>query len=185
MYRRFQDLYHKPGILNDSITGMEWMEVGYDSRTLREVTESCSLLEFLNELLTILIIGTPNYNILGHSVGVFNWKNDSFVSNEIFNKCIEKIVMYPFIKNSNAYKEELGRIEIELSQQIFTYNDALELLMFHNLEIHEDDKFEITTIPITVKRVPLSEEVNMIVKIKIENKMVTTMEIWYESLLFT
>jgi hypothetical protein len=28
-YRRLQDLYHKPGIIDDSITGMEWMEEGY------------------------------------------------------------------------------------------------------------------------------------------------------------
>lgn len=104
MYRRFQDLYHKPGILNDSITGMEWMEKDYDPRTLREITEDCSVFDYLNQLIEILMIGTPNYIFLAHSLGTFHWQNDAFESTDIFNKGISRIAMYPLQSRKSIYR---------------------------------------------------------------------------------
>lgn len=178
-YERYASLFSKAGILDDSITGMEWMERDYDSRTLKEVTEACSIFDFLNELLTILIIGTPNLIMLGHSLGFFVWKDNAFVSKEVFNKSISEIVVYPLNK-ATAYKDELGKITIKFVHDFLSKQDVLKSLTFHKLKIAKEGNFELTTIPAIVKRTPLSEDINMIVKVKMKNDWVNTIDIWYE-----
>jgi len=178
-YSRYASLFHKPGIINDSITGMEWMESDYDFRTLKEVTELCSILEFLNELLTILTIGTPNLMMLGHSLGVFDWRNNALLSKEIFNKLISEIVMYP-LNSTTAYKDELGRITIKFAKPVLQKHGVRKSLALHKINIDREDNFDLTTIPIIVKRFPLSEDINMIVKVKMKNDWVNMIDIWYE-----
>jgi hypothetical protein len=178
-YLRYTSLYHKAGILDDSSTGMEWMDSDFDSRTLREVTELSSVFEFLNELLTVLLIGTPNIMMLEHSLGVFDWKNNVLVSEEIFNRSISKILIYP-LNQAIAYKDELGRITIELSTEIFFHKDVLALLSFHKLSIDTESDSELTTFPVIVKRQPVNEEIRMYTKFKIKNEITTALEIWYD-----
>lgn len=165
---RYASLFLKATILDDSITGMEWMESDYDSRTLKEVTEGSSVFEFLNELLTILIIGTPNLMMLSRSLGVFDWKNNALISKEVFNKLISEIVMYPLTK-ATVYKDELGKIAIKFSQDVLSKQDVLKWLTANNIAINSKDNFNLNTIPIIVKRIPLSETVEMFVKVSMKD----------------
>jgi hypothetical protein len=181
---RYNDLYHRLGVMDHSFTGMEWMEEGYDSRTLKEVTESCSAVEFLSELFFILLISTPNYNALAHSLGVFDWKNNALFSKEVFNKWINKIIMYP-LADSTAYREELGKITIELIQHSFMYSDAVKLLTLHKFEIQSEDGLEVITAPFLVKRIPSNEPANMIVSLKTKDRLVTSLDVWYEIIITT
>ena len=183
MHKKFVGLYHRPGILDDSTTGMEWMEKDYDFRTLREVTENCSVSDYLNQLLEILLINTPNYISFAHSLGTFQWKNDTFASTEIFNKEILKITMYPLAKTT-AYKEELGEIIIEFPNKSLLYSGVLEMLAFHRFQKQRENDDVITSSAFLcsrkMRRMPINEEIILNVTLNAHEMFVSCISFSYQ-----
>ncbi|NOS93977.1 MAG: hypothetical protein HOP30_18825 [Cyclobacteriaceae bacterium] len=176
---RYASAFLRVGYLDGSLSGMEWMDREYDSRTLKEVTQSCSVSEFCNELLAILLIGTPNLSMLCYSWGVFDRKENFMISKVVFNKLISEIAIHPLDKTT-AFKDELGRITINFAQTTLSKQDVLNLFTLHKIEIEHEDDLELTTIPTKVKRIPLDEYVDMMVKVKMRNDWVNMIDIWYE-----
>ena len=135
---RYSSMHMRIGVIDDRLTGMEWMDTNYDTRTFREVTENAKVIEFLRHLLIVLIIDTPNFDCLGNSLGCFTKSNNIIKSDFLYNKEIYSILMFPLY--NSKFDAELRKMEIRIKKGKCSKAELISLFNEFSLKVNEQDR---------------------------------------------
>ena len=145
-YQKYEMMFHRIGILDDSDDNMSWMQEDYVKGTFKEMTEDLSPIDFFVEFLELCKIDSPNFSSLIENIGVFEKKTSSstgYISIQIFNKNIDNVLITP--KNErldNTKKATIFFHDFVLSQK--EINAILHKIAFISV-LDSDFLFKTTT----------------------------------------
>ena len=129
--RKYDDMYLRAGVINDE-DPMGWMELDYDERTLKDITKNSSPIVFLENLLDILKVDSPNINFLSNSLGEFIKKDRVLYSNSVYNKAVKSIELFSVEKSK--FDTETSKIVMQFEESLIIKNIVEDLLELNSID---------------------------------------------------
>jgi len=140
-YQKYQGMFCKMGVIDDSDHGMHWMDDDYIWGTFKQATENVSLYIFVKEIIDLFSIDMPYIPNLITQIGVFDKVEEIYYSKEIFNRNIQSIKIYhkhKFIIFIVETFESIGKVIIDdINKYIIKKNkiDVYEIKTFNKHKI--------------------------------------------------
>jgi len=135
--RKYEGMYFRVGVIDDSDDSMDWMEPDYDDRTLKDITESSSVAVLLENLIDIFVLDTPNIEMLSTSLGEFTQTDGVLFSKKVYNRNISDIELHS-IKTSN-FSSETSKVIIRIIEKTLLKKDFETTLKKYSLELLDNE----------------------------------------------
>lgn len=126
---KYNGLYSRPGIINETYSGLEWMDINYDSKSLKDIIKDSTSTDLIGHLLDVLLKDTPNIEAFCSAFGSFVEQNSIYISQKLDNDFLDKVLIYRM--ENSKFKTETKELLLFFKEESFKSKDLEKVLMHY------------------------------------------------------